>query len=98
MKVVVGCLGVILLLFLGLFLSINFKSFGCSTEQLQKHSKHHKFLYITKTKPYETKDAFGLLVESIEGLISKENSNWFLYNDKKEGEKNDGQKENFHQL
>ena len=38
--------------------------------------RHEKYLYLTKTNPYVGKNAFNLLVQRVEMLISKENSSW----------------------
>jgi hypothetical protein len=38
--------------------------------------KHEKYLYITKSGPYDGKESFNGFVERIEGVISKENSKW----------------------
>ena len=38
--------------------------------------RHHKYLYLTESRPYHQADAFALLVEAVEGVISKENSSW----------------------
>jgi hypothetical protein len=38
--------------------------------------KHEKFLFLTKTEPYSTADAFNVLVERVEALVSQENMNW----------------------
>ncbi len=38
--------------------------------------KHEKFLYLTKCDPYRGSNAFNILVQRVEGLISRENSNW----------------------
>lgn len=38
--------------------------------------KHQKYLYLTGTNPYHEEKAFTLLVQEVEVLISKENSNW----------------------
>lgn len=38
--------------------------------------KHQRFLYMTRSEPYHDTDAFNRLVSCVEGLISKENSNW----------------------
>jgi len=50
----------------------NWIQYRTTVEQL----KHEKFPYLTKVKPYESEDRFNLLVERVEGLISKENSYW----------------------
>lgn len=41
--------------------------------------RHQKYLYLTKTSPYDGPDAFHLFVRNIEALISKENSTWSQY-------------------
>lgn len=41
--------------------------------------RHEKFRYLTKTEPYDSEERLPLLVERIESLISKENSNWSQY-------------------
>lgn len=90
MKVFVGGLGVIIAVVSGIVTLCKFQEHWLQYRTTSETLKHHKFLYITKTKPYDNGDAFGLLVKSIESLISKENSNWFSYNNKKEGKKNNG--------
>jgi hypothetical protein len=41
--------------------------------------RHEKFLYLTRTEPYDAPTAFPLLVQRVESLISKENSGWSQY-------------------
>lgn len=41
--------------------------------------KHEKFLYLTKTEPYQEEEPFRLFVQRVESLISKENSAWSQY-------------------
>lgn len=41
--------------------------------------RHEKYLYLTKTEPYNIDDSFPLLVNRIETLISKEHTNWAQY-------------------
>jgi hypothetical protein len=50
----------------------NWIEYRTTTEQL----KHEKYIYLTNTKPYDTEEKLGLLVERVEALISKENSAW----------------------
>lgn len=76
LKFVVGALGLVVAViagFLGLFqLQENWISYRTTCETL----RHEKFLYLTKAKPYDGSDAFTLLVERAEQLISKENTSW----------------------
>jgi len=44
--------------------------------------KHEKFLFLTKSEPYHEDKAFGLLVNRVETLLSKENTNWSQYMNK----------------
>lgn len=41
--------------------------------------KHEKFLYLTKSEPYNEEEPFRLFVQRVENLISKENSAWSQY-------------------
>lgn len=38
--------------------------------------RHEKYLYSTKTEPYDVPAPFSLLVQRVEGLVSKENTVW----------------------
>src|SRR5207253_10785676 len=38
--------------------------------------KTEKFLFLTQTQPYDTGDAFHFLVQRVEALLSKENTEW----------------------
>lgn len=50
----------------------NWIEYRTTAEQL----KHEKYLFLTNVKPYHTEERFQFLVERVESLISKENSNW----------------------
>ena len=41
--------------------------------------KQEKYLYLTKSEPYDKDGSFALLVQRVEGLISNENSAWTQY-------------------
>lgn len=43
--------------------------------------KHEKYLFITKTSPYDDNAAFSLLVQRVERTISSENVNWVGINE-----------------
>lgn len=38
--------------------------------------RQQKFLFLTRTTPYDGDNAFPLLVQTVENLLSKENANW----------------------
>jgi hypothetical protein len=46
--------------------------------------KKEKVLYQTVVEPYATADAFAVLVQRVETLISKENTDWGQYSMKPE--------------
>ena len=50
----------------------NWTSYRTTCESL----RHEKFLFLTKTNPYDDNNAFNLLVQRVEMLISQENSSW----------------------
>lgn len=76
MKIVVGILGAVIALIAGLLgllqLQENWVSYRTTCETL----RHEKYLYLTKSKPYDTSEADQLFVERCELLISKENTDW----------------------
>lgn len=41
--------------------------------------KHEKYLYLTRTGPYNTDEAFEVLVQRVESTISAENRSWSQY-------------------
>jgi hypothetical protein len=88
-KILVGFLGVVIAVISG-FIALNksqelWIEYRTTCELL----KHQKYLFETGTKPYDEEDAFHILVENVEMLISKEHSKWSKYTGakKKEGNK-----------
>lgn len=78
-RVLVASLGALIVVLAG-YLSLQQASekwveYRATAESL----KHEKFLYLTGTEPYTGDDAFHLLVERVEGLISQEHSAWTEY-------------------
>ena len=59
--------------------------YRATCESLKKES----FLFNTRVEPYNTDDAFQLLVQRVETLVSKENTNWAQYMMKPEQSKKD---------
>ena len=50
--------------------------------------KTEKFLFVTQTQPYNTDDAFHLLVQRVEALLSKESAQWIQSITKPPGKEN----------
>ncbi len=82
---VIGALIVMLTGILGLKrYQENWTTYRTTSESL----KHEKYLYLTKCEPYNSSNAFNILVNRAEALMSKEHSNWTQIA-KKEPEKKD---------
>ena len=73
---IIGALGVMIALsaaFIALFkYQENWIAYRTTSEQLN----HHHFMFLAGAQPYHTEDRFQLLVEHVEGILSKENSSW----------------------
>lgn len=76
LKIAIGLLGLLIAAItavLGLYqFQENWLEYRTTCETL----RHEKYLFLAKAAPYNEEDPFLLLVERVEGLISKENTNW----------------------
>ena len=81
LKVIVGALGVVVAVITavqGLYQwNEDWIQYRTTCESLKKE----KFLFLTKSEPYDSdeKDNLNLLVQRVETLVSKENTNWAQY-------------------
>jgi hypothetical protein len=75
-KIAIGALGVLVAVvasLLGLLqLQVHWIEYRATAESLRRE----KFLFLTQTEPYDKDDAFHLLVQRVEALLSKENTEW----------------------
>jgi hypothetical protein len=76
LNVIIGLLGVIIAIISGLISLNRFQELWIQYRTTCESLKHHKYLYISESKPYHGEDAFQLLVENVEALVSKENTKW----------------------
>jgi hypothetical protein len=77
--IVVGILGALVAILASL-LSINqFQENWIEYRTTCESLKHEKYLFLTNAEPYNEEETFGLFVQRIESLISKENSAWSQY-------------------
>lgn len=76
LKIIVGALGVLIAVITGVVAIFKFEEKWLKYRTTAESLKHEKFLYLTKTQPYDGDDAFHLLVGRVEGLISQENRDW----------------------
>jgi hypothetical protein len=86
LKYVVGILGMLVAIATAVNSLYKFQENWIAYRTTCESLQHEKYLYTTSTKPYTGTDAFNLLVERVELLISKENSSWAEVT-KKSGEK-----------
>ncbi len=86
LKIAVGLLGLLIAAItavLGLYqFQENWLEYRTTCETL----RHEKYLFLAKAAPYNEEEPFLLLVERVEGLISKENTNWQSYMKKSNAE------------
>lgn len=75
-KFTVGFLGVVVAVIAGIVPLCKFHEHWIQYRTTCETLKHHKYLFLTKSSPYNDENAFTFLVENIESFISKENSNW----------------------
>lgn len=78
-KFIIAGSGVAIALNGGLLLLYKFQENWTEYRTTSETLKHHMYRFLTKSVPYDGDDAFKLLVDNVESLISKENSNWNNY-------------------
>lgn len=75
----IGVLGAIVALLASLLSLNQFQENWIEYRTTCESLKHEKYLFLTNAEPYNEDDPFGLFVQRIESLISKENSAWSQY-------------------
>ena len=73
---IVGFLGVVIAVCAGVTALNKYQENWIMYRTTAETLKHEKYLYLTKSAPYDGDLAFQYLVERVEGLISRENSQW----------------------
>ena len=76
LQYLLGAIGVLVAAITGLISLYKFQENWTAYRTTCESLQHEKYLYHTKTDPYHGKNAFNLLVQRVEMLISKENSSW----------------------
>lgn len=87
-QIIIGLLGICIAIIAGIISINKFQEIWIQYRTTSESLKHHKYLYLTKSKPYDSEDSFNMLVTTTEDLISKENSNWNIYIKQAEEKKN----------
>ena len=89
-KVIAGTLGLIVAIITAIVGLYNFQEHWVEYRTTCESLKHEKFLYLTKTEPYNIEDPFPLFVKRIESLISTENTKWSQHVRSQKKEKQNG--------
>lgn len=89
-KVTAGSLGLIVAIITAIVGLYNFQEHWVEYRTTCESLKHEKFLYLTKTEPYNIKEPFPLFVKRVESLISTENTKWSQHVRSQKKEKKDG--------
>ena len=95
----IGVLGVLIAICAATSSLFQFQERWIEYRTTSESLKKEKFLYLTRVEPYHDDEAFGILVQRVETLVSKENTNWAQYMMKPIKEQNThGPKDRVHQL
>lgn len=81
-SIIIGALGVIIAVSAGLSALYKYHENWIEYRTTSETLKHEKYLFQAKCSPYDNDDAFCKLVQRVEGLISKENTQWSRYVEK----------------
>ena len=81
--IVVGVLGASIAVATGVSALFKFHELWIQYRTIAETLRHHKYLFLTQSRPYHEADAFSTLVDAVEGVISKENSSWGSFNQPK---------------
>ena len=76
LKIIVGGAGAIVAVIAGVLSLYSFQERWVEYRTTCETLRHHKLRYLTKTAPYAENSELSALVENVESLISKENTNW----------------------
>ena len=87
LPIIIGVLAVGIAIIAGFLALYKFQENWLEYRTTSESLKKEKYLFITNTEPYEGEKAFEILVQKVEALISKENTNWAQYMIKLEKEK-----------
>jgi len=75
-QLIIGVIGVVIAVSAGLSSLYKFHENWIEYRTTAETLKHEKYLFLTKCSPYDEENCFCKLVQRVEGLISKENSQW----------------------
>lgn len=79
LTITVGILGIVIAVIAGLLSLGRYQEIWVEYRTICESLKKEKYLFETKVEPFNEDNAFNLLVQRAETLISKENTNWAQY-------------------
>jgi hypothetical protein len=77
---IIGLIGVIISILSGLDALFNYHEHWVNYRKVQEVLKREKFLYLTKSGPYQEETTFQQFVANVETIIASENNEWFSLN------------------
>jgi Protein of unknown function (DUF4231) len=92
----IGVLGIVVTICAATSSLLKFQENWIEYRTTAESLKKEKFLYATGINPYDSEDAFPILVQRVETLVSKENTNWAQYMTQPGKENNNGDQNNLH--
>jgi len=75
-QIAIGVLGVVVAVIASLLALLHLQEHWINYRATAEALKTEKFLFLTQTQPYDKEGAFHLLVQRVEALLSKENTEW----------------------
>ena len=75
-KIAIGALGVVVAIIASLLALLRLQEHWINYRAIAEALKTEKFLFLTQTQPYDAGDIFHFLVQRVEALLSKENTEW----------------------
>jgi len=75
-KIAIGALGIVVAAIASLLGLLQLQEHWIEYRATAESLRREKFLFLTETDPYDNDDAFHLLVQRVEALLSKENTEW----------------------
>jgi len=81
-RIFIGILGLVVAAISAILSLYKFQEHWIEYRTICESLQHEKYLFLTKTSPYNNNEPFPVLVHRIESLISKENTDWLQYMNK----------------
>ena len=74
-----GVMSAVIIIISGIQMLFRFQENWVKYRTTSESLKREKYLFLTRSKPYNIEEPFHILVANVENLLSKENTNWSKY-------------------